>query len=168
MKTIFGVIAILLIANSANCQNSLTRKVSVSGFSGDTVIMYIDNMDLQGELPKPRNSNNEIVGIYGFKLSSEEGLLKLVMEIFSKEEIQGLILSNSYIKTVCLPNGKILSVSFGFFKNEPDICLSKLEKLSSIIKEEFTLKTEFGEEIERDGYIKCSYKLSRELSKFVE
>jgi hypothetical protein len=106
MKTIFGIIAVLLVTISANCQNSLTRKVSVSGFTGDTVIMYIDNMDLQGELPKPRNSNNEIVGIYGFKLSSAEGLLRLVTEIFSKEEIQGLISSNSLIRTVCLPNGK--------------------------------------------------------------
>ena len=168
MKAIFGIIAVLLVTISANCQNSLTRKVSVSGFTGDTVIMYIDNMDLQGELPKPRNSNNEIVGIYGFKLSSAEGLLRLVTEIFSKEEIQGLISSNSFIRTVCLPNGKILSVSFGFFGNEPNVCLSKLEKLSRIIKEEFTLKIEFEEEIERDGYIKYSYKLSRELSKFIE
>jgi hypothetical protein len=64
--------------------------------------------------------------------------------------------------------GKILSVSFGFFEKEPDVCLSKLEELSSIIKEEFTLKIEFEEEIERDGYIKYSYKLSRELNKFIE
>jgi len=168
MKTIFGIIAVLLVTISSNCQNSLTRKVSVSGFTGDTVIMYIDNMDLQGELPKPRNSNDEIVGIYGFKLSSEEGLLKLVTEIFSEKELQGLISSNSFIRTVCLPNGKILSVSFGFFENEPDVCLSKLEELSSIIKEEFTLQIEFEEEIESDGYIRYSYKLARELSKFIE
>ncbi len=168
MNTIFRIIAILLITNSATCQNSFTRKVSVSGFTGDTVIMYIDNMDLQGELPIPRNSDDEIVGIVGFKLSSEERLLRLVTEIFSEKEIQGFISSNSFIETVCLSNGKILSVSYGFFEKEPDVCLRKLQELSRIIKEEFTLQTEFEEEVDKEGYIKCSYKLSRELSKFLE
>lgn len=168
MKTIFRIIAILLITNSANCQNSFTRKVSVSGFNNDTVIMYIDSMDLQGELPIPRDSNNEIIGIVGFKLSSEERLLRLVTEIFSENEIQGLISSNSFIEIVCLSDGKILSVSYGFFEKKPDVCLSKLEKLSSIMKEEFTLQTEFEEEVDKEGYVKCSYKLSRELRKFIE
>lgn len=168
MKTIFGIIAILLITNSANCQNSFTRKVSVSGFTGDTVIMYIDNMDLQGELPRPLDSNDELVGIVEFKLSSEEKLIKLVVDIFSGEEIQELISSQCYLKTVSFSNGKIVSAYFGFVNKKPDVPLSKLAKLSDIIKKEFILQIEFEGDVVSDGYVKSTYWLFLELKKFIE
>ena len=160
MKKIFRIIVFLFVfTNLVFSQNSFRRIIRVSDFSGDTIITYHDNPELNQELPRPRNSKGEIVGIYGFKLSSEEDLLEFVINEFTKEEIRELINSTCIIKFICIPNGEIKSASFEFVNKEPDVCLDKLVLLSRTIKENFTLNVEFGEDVVNDAYVNCSYGL---------
>jgi hypothetical protein len=169
MRKVFYISGVFVIlSNFTFCQSPFQKIVDVSDFTGDTTITYIDNIDLQGELPVPRDVNNEIVGIVEFKLSSEEKLLNFVVDIFSDSEIQELISSQCYLKIISTPNGKILSASFAFVNKEPDVPLNKLVKLSDMIKEEITLHAEFERDVVDEGYVKCTYWLFIQLSEFLE
>lgn len=169
MRKVFSIIVVFFSFTSITyCQSPFKKIVDISDFSGDTTITYIDNMDLQGELPVPRDVNENIVEIVEFKLSSEDKLLNFMVDIFSDREIQELISSQCYLKTISTPKGKILSASFAFVNKEPDVPLNKLVKLSDMIKEEFTLHAEFERKVVDEGYVRYTYWLFIQLSKFIE
>ena len=75
MRRVIYIIGVLFIFSTlAYCQVPFHKVIEVSDMTGDTTITYIDNIDLQGELPVPRDMNDRIVGIVEYKLSSEENI----------------------------------------------------------------------------------------------
>jgi hypothetical protein len=99
-----------------------------------------------------KDSNGNIPNWMTQELNSIEKLNQISQKVFTPGQIQYLRDKRFYVSCIVSSSGKIISVSFNFYNNDPNVPLKQLVEYSKQIKENMTFSFTFDREITEEGF----------------